>query len=259
MNNAFRCFFSLLCFFGIFAASLLPAGEVTHLYLIRNGATPRNVLGFVQGQEEVADAQLNQEGREQADRAGKLLQTMHPELAKKFYSSPLGRALDTAKLAAKYFNNVRIIKKDDLKEISHGGHDGMEKGLRNKFYNQFYEREIAKFHAQFPEYVINPYFKWSVNPLAGAETCLNMCQRSIKALMEIGEENLGESVAVFTHGAVIEALITHLDYQQGTSSHELLPLWYEEPCMPNCAIAHFIYNPMAEQEQELLKFVSFEK
>src|SRR5262249_21641913 len=146
----------------------------------------------------------------------------------------------------KYFKNVRILKKDDLKEISHGNHDGMEKSLRNKFYDQYYQREIVKFRAKFPGQPIDPYFKWRSNPLAGAETCLSMCQRSVKALTEIGEENLGESIAVFTHGALIEALITHLNHQKGITHHEILPLWYEETCLPNCAIAHFIYFPNAE-------------
>lgn len=233
--------------------------DITHLYLIRNGATPRNVLGFVQGQEEVPDSQLNKEGKEQAEQVGKLLQKIHPDLSPKFYSSPLGRALETATLASKYFNHIRILQKDDLKEISHGNHDGMEKSLRNNFYNQYYAREIAKFKEKFPGQTIDPFFKWKDNPLAGAETCLSMCERSIAALIDIGDENLGQNVAVFTHGALIEAVITYLEHQRETKTHQILPLWYEEACMPNCAIAHFIYNPNAEEEQDIIEFISFEK
>ena len=256
----FRIILSVLIFaLGLSNNQTVEAADNTHLYLIRNGATPRNVLGFVQGQEEVPDAQLNQEGIEQAEKAGMLLAAKHPELSKKFYSSPLGRALDTAKIASKYFSDVHILKKEDLKEISHGNHDGMEKSLRNKFYNQYYEREIVKFQTQYPNESLDPYFKWNSNPLAGAETCQSMCQRSLRALMEIGEENLGESIAVFSHGALIEVLITHLKHQQGLSHHKTLPLWYEEACMPNCAIAHFIYNPNAEKNEDILTFDSFEQ
>jgi broad specificity phosphatase PhoE len=239
-------------------ALTLEAGDKTHLYLVRNGATPRNVSGFVQGQEEVPDAQLNQEGKEQAERTGKRLAAKHPELSHKFYSSPLGRAWETAKIASAYFMDARIVKNEDLKEISHGNHDGMEKSLRNKFYNQYYEREMVKFQTEFPGQEMDPYIKWKSNPLAGAETCQSMCERSLKALTQIGEENLGESVAVFTHGALIEALITHLHHLQGVSQNKVLPLWYEEACMPNCAIAHFVYRPHAEKEDDVLTFDSFE-
>lgn len=254
--------FSCVFVFFFSCHSLLAASssdQITHLYLIRNGATPRNVLGFVQGQEEVLEAQLNKEGKEQAEQTGIVLQKNHPELLPKFYSSPLGRALDTAKIAAKYFPDARILQKEGLKEISHGNHDGMEKTLRNKFYDQYYERKIAKFKAQFPKQAIDPFFKWKDNPLAGAETCLSMCMRGLQTLKDIGDENLGHNVAVFTHGALIEAVITYLEYQQAANHHEVLPLWYEEACMPNCAIAHFIYDPSIAREQDRIKFLSFEK
>lgn len=258
MEKFFLSFVCLLVFFASDSAAMESSYEPTHFYLVRNGATPRNVQGLVQGQEEVSDAQLNQEGKDQAEQVGHLLQALHPKLSTKFYSSPLGRALETAKIAASHFDNVRILLKPDLKEIDHGRHDGMDKHLRNTFWTQYYAREIAKFKEQFPDQTIDPYFKWKVNPLAGTETCFSLCQRMIRILNDIGEENPGKEIAVFTHGVPIEALITHLKYQNGEITDEILPLYYEKSCMPNCSVAHFVYYPQAEQEKDRIQFIGFE-
>lgn len=240
---------TILCLIMLFSSHLYCETSPTHLYLIRNGATPRNVEGIVQGQEEVPDSQLNDEGRQHGEQVGKLLSESHPNISTTFYTSPLGRAKDTATIAANYFNNVSIVIKDDLKEISHGKHDGMDKNLRNKFFKQYFDREIAKYKSKYPDQSLDPYFKWKENPLAGAETCFQMCQRAINALIEIGQENPGQEVAVFSHGALIETLITNYHY---SGNDAILPFYFEEKCIPNGSIAHFYYNPNAEEKLQYM-------
>lgn len=198
------------------------ATEPTHLYLVRHGKTDRNKEKKLQGQDNFLENQLNQEGKEQAYKAGQLLKSRHPTISKNFYTSPLGRAHETGLIAAEHFEGITFIKKTDPQEISHGTHDGMDAELRNRFCKQYYERQIEKFRMDYPDKAIDPYFKWKINPFSGAETCYSLFKRATKALVEIAEENPGKEIAIFTHGGLTSSLVIHSKFQNEID--QILPL-----------------------------------
>ena len=66
------------------------------LYFVRHGETDWNKTARYQGQ---ADIPLNETGRVQAQRNGEILRPLLPKIAEAdFVSSPLGRAVETAKI-----------------------------------------------------------------------------------------------------------------------------------------------------------------
>ncbi len=95
------------------------------LYLLRHGETEFNVEGRLQGQQ---DSPLTARGRAQARGHGVLLETRIAEPAAwRVVASPLGRALNTARLAcAELGLDEAVIETDPrLKEIAYGIWEGL--------------------------------------------------------------------------------------------------------------------------------------
>ncbi len=95
------------------------------LYLLRHGETEFNVVGRLQGQQ---DSPLTARGRAQARGHGALLETLIAEPAAwRVVASPLGRTLDTARLAcAELGLPAAAIETDPrLKEIAYGDWEGL--------------------------------------------------------------------------------------------------------------------------------------
>lgn len=87
------------------------------LYLIRHGETDWNAARKVQGQ---VDIPLNENGRRVADETGRALRDLRFD---RVYSSPLLRALETARLICAG-RSVPIEADDRLKEIDFGPYEG---------------------------------------------------------------------------------------------------------------------------------------
>ena len=95
------------------------------LYLLRHGETEFNVEGRLQGQQ---DSPLTVRGRAQARAHGVLLKALiaDPETWR-VVASPLGRALDTARLACAELGLPKAAIETDprLKEIAYGDWEGL--------------------------------------------------------------------------------------------------------------------------------------
>ena len=88
------------------------------LILVRHGETDWNQQNRVQGRR---DIELNALGRRQAEAVAQALKAEHVEA---IYSSPLKRALETAR-AVERFHRAEVVPLDDLKELDVGELDGL--------------------------------------------------------------------------------------------------------------------------------------
>lgn len=86
------------------------------LYVVRHGQTDKNVLGLVQGNTE---SDLTEKGKEEAKALQELVSTLDIDVV---ISSPLRRALDTAKLITN--NKYDIIVDERLIERDYGLSEG---------------------------------------------------------------------------------------------------------------------------------------
>ncbi len=99
--------------------------DFPEIYVIRHGQTEWNVAQRHQGQ---LDSPLTEKGRKQARLMGGMLQRQNLDLSKvKFFSSPLGRARNTADIALSGFD-VALREDDRLSEIGFGQWEGKTQG-----------------------------------------------------------------------------------------------------------------------------------
>lgn len=96
------------------------------IFLLRHGETVWNTEQRLQGHR---DSPLTQRGQEQAEKNGRKLRKLVSTAQVRIISSPLGRALDTAKIiATKLGVGASEIELDDrLKELCYGRWEGMTK------------------------------------------------------------------------------------------------------------------------------------
>ena len=103
------------------------------IILIRHGETFWNALGKLQGREDIA---LNETGRTQATDAGKAIR--HYPFSGRgpvIISSPLQRAVETARLLAEQLSSVADIRTDDaLLERDYGAGAGLMREERAQLY-----------------------------------------------------------------------------------------------------------------------------
>jgi len=92
----------------------------TRIYLIRHGETHWNLTHRFQGR---IDVPLNQEGKNQA-RA--LALTLKDEPLMAIYSSPLVRAIETARCIKEFHPSTPLFEEEGLIEMDLGKFDGME-------------------------------------------------------------------------------------------------------------------------------------
>ena len=93
---------------------------MTRLFLVRHGATTATEEDRFSG---ATAAELSEHGRWQAARLGERLAQ---EDITCVYSSPLGRAIDTARIAAHHCK-LEPVTRDGLREIGHGHWEGMKR------------------------------------------------------------------------------------------------------------------------------------
>ncbi|MDP9348312.1 MAG: histidine phosphatase family protein [Gemmatimonadota bacterium] len=164
------------------------SAAITRVFLIRHGATVLTAEDRFAG---AIDVPLSDEGREQARR---LALRLSEEAVTAVYASPLGRALETARILARP-HGLEVRTRDELREISHGRWERMTR------------REVEE---RFPEETA----AWEEDPYTfapeGGETGLAVTARALPAMIDIVRAHPGENVVVVSHKATIRLLLSSL-------------------------------------------------
>jgi probable phosphoglycerate mutase len=162
--------------------------DTTRLYLVRHGATQRTAEDRFSG---TVGVELSEEGRHQA---GRLAERLSDEGISAVYSSPLSRAVETARIVA-HGCRVEPILRDGLREIGHGRWEGLTR------------REVEE---RFP----GEYPAWEQDPFTfapeGGESGVAVLARALPVVREIVTAHAGRRVLVVSHKATLRLVISSL-------------------------------------------------
>ena len=158
------------------------------IYLVRHGQTDLNLRRIMQGR---IDAPLNEQGRRQAELIAERLKATKIGA---IYTSPLRRALDTARNIAAHHPTARFEVVEELRELSMGKYEGIaEEELKKR-----YPREFVRFREY--SYLLAP---------PGGE-CLRDAERRLAGwLSRWKEEARHTPIAVVGHQGVNLAIKAH--------------------------------------------------
>jgi broad specificity phosphatase PhoE len=162
--------------------------NVTRLFLVRHGATTATEEDRFSGS---SGAELSDLGRWQAARLGERLSQQGLTAA---YSSPLSRALDTARIIGAGCG-LDPTTRDELREIGHGHWEGLKR------------KDVE---AQFaPEYAA-----WESDPFTfapeGGESGLGVLARALPVIREIVTAHPGGRILVVSHKATLRLVLSSL-------------------------------------------------
>lgn len=192
------------------------------LLLVRHGQSTANALGIAQGR---ADYPLSDRGREQAAITGRRLAALGGIGA--LYASPLGRAAQTAEAIGEAIG-LGVIHVPSLVEVDVGAFSG-------KTWAELaaaHPEAIAAYEAAEAE---RPHPK-NRELLPGWEPIDAVVDRIWRAVLELVAAHPGGRIAVVSHGAVINAFLTHLldaDARETPWRHQ----------QRNCAVNHVLFGP----------------
>ena len=162
--------------------------NVTRLFLVRHGATTATEEDRFSGS---SGAELSDLGRWQAARLGERLSQQGLTAA---YSSPLSRALDTARIIGASCG-LDPTTRDELREIGHGHWEGMKRSD--------VEREFPDEYAQ---YDADPF---TFAP-RGGESGVAVLARALLVIREVVTAHPGAHVVVVSHKATLRLVISSL-------------------------------------------------
>jgi broad specificity phosphatase PhoE len=159
---------------------------LTRLLLVRHGATAATEEDRFSGS---TGAELSEQGRWQAAQLGERLSQQNITA---IYSSPLSRALDTARIIGGHCR-VEPVTRDGLREISHGRWEGMKR--------EDVEREFAA-----------EYAAWEADPFtfapAGGESGVAVLARALPVMRDIVTAHVGRQVLVVSHKATLRLVLS---------------------------------------------------
>lgn len=156
------------------------------LYLARHGETTWNRAGRYQG---CIDTPLSRAGHEQARALARAL-TDVPLSA--VYTSPLRRALDTARVVAATADcPLRDVR--GLREICHGDWEGLTVGDVERQFPALWRRWREE-----PESVVMPK----------GESLADVQERAVEVVRRIISDHPGQTVALITHGVTARVILT---------------------------------------------------
>ena len=147
-------------------------------YFVRHGQTDWNVQGRFQGLEDIP---LNAEGRRQIERTARMLSGVRFDAA---FSSPLSRALDTAKAVLRFHPGLEIVINDRIIENDLGLLSGL------------LPEERAAFDASGKPNLAEPF-----------ESSVGRMEEAIRAAYERYPNG---TVLMVTHGGLIGRYLRHL-------------------------------------------------
>jgi len=162
--------------------------EVTRLLLVRHGSTAATEEGRFSGS---TSAELSDQGRWQAARLGERLAQQNVTA---IYSSPLSRALDTARIIGGHCG-LQPVTRDGLREIGHGHWEGMTR--------EDVERRFGE-----------EYAAWEADPFTfaprGGESGVAVLARALPVIREIVTAHPGGRVLAVSHKATLRLLLSSL-------------------------------------------------
>ena len=184
--------------------------DAKHFYIFRHGECPFNLSGHIQGQR--FNGRLTEKGRRQAASVGERLRGREIDI---IVSSPMTRALQTAKIVSQSINTPILIDKR-LIEVNMGIVEGMH---------------ISTAEKRFPEL----YRHWRSNKpgdrmtrFEKGETKAEVRHRIFEALTHYAQETPYRNIAISGHGITISQLLLNFNIQQAD--------------IPNGAVLHLIYR-----------------
>ena len=166
----------------------MNAMTITRLFLVRHGATAATEEDRFSGS---SGAELSEEGRQQAALLGDRLS--HQNIAA-IYSSPLSRALETARIVAGQCR-LEPVTREGLREIGHGHWEGLKR--------QDVER---RFSAEYAAWEADPF---TFAP-AGGESGVAVLARALPVIREIVTAHCGRQVLVVSHKATLRLILSSL-------------------------------------------------
>lgn len=157
------------------------------IYFIRHGETVWNTLKIFQGS---SNSPLTEVGKKQAIKLGEKLKNIE---FTSFYSSPLGRTIETSELIIGN-RDIKIDLIEEFKEISVGRMEGVP---RIEFETQY--------PGQFHNFFFNPK---DYDPIPyGGETFPQLIERVERGLKKITENHKKDDiVVVVTHGMTLKGI-----------------------------------------------------
>jgi broad specificity phosphatase PhoE len=180
---------------------------VTTVYLARHGESDWNAANRFQGH---SDRPLTEEGRRQAEALAELVAAENVDA---IYSSPLIRALETARIVAAR-TGLEVIELDGLREVNTGSWSGLSREEVRERFPEGFERWIAGGSG------------WE-----DGETYEEMAERTLEAVSRIAEAHPGGRVLVVSHGGPIRAIQAAAN---GMDIHEYRRL---KPVEPNARLS----------------------
>lgn len=189
--------------------------EKTYLIFGRHGESEGNVLKRVGGSSELADLDLTEKGKADAEKLGEAFSPFK-DLIKTAYTSPLKRAEQTAAIALQamgLFGEIKLQVDERMKEKFFGEEID---GQSEETYNKFAAVEKAKTQGMsFSQ-------KWTYTVVTDAESFQKVYARVKTFMLEVAAKHPGELILAFGHkvssikvpamGALAEAGI-EVDYR----------------------------------------------
>lgn len=156
--------------------------NVTTFFVIRHGQTEWNSANRLMG---VSDIPLNTEGKKQAIAAADYLKTIPLDI---IVTSPLQRAVETARIIRKHHPEVPLKKLDKLHERNFGSLEGKKYEEANNLYPQI----ILGHMWQYPDF----------RPPDG-ESLSDVSQRAKHVITHLLRHYEGQKIGVISHGSFI--------------------------------------------------------
>jgi probable phosphoglycerate mutase len=157
-------------------------------YFLRHGEAAWNAEGRFCGS---TDVPLSDVGRRQAQLLARRLQLISVEV---LYSSPLGRALETARLIGKAIGREPVVD-PRLTELNYGVWEG---------------QTLEEFKRAYPAI----YSAWDADPAnvapPGGETGVHLIERVMPFMAEVAQRHQSGNVVVVCHKTVCRLLACHI-------------------------------------------------
>lgn len=161
----------------------------TKVYITRHGETLWNIEGRMQGWK---DSALTEKGRKQAEALRDRLKDISFSA---IYSSPTGRAYDTAEIV-KGKRKIEIIKMDDFREI----HLGDWEGLNQEELKSIYKEQLDYFWKK-------PHLYKNHTGESFEEVRL----RTYNAFNSLVKKHIDEEILIITHTMALKSLMSMIE------------------------------------------------